>query len=263
MKCAIALVVCGLLAVSNAAPGKVQRKVFPDRIAGGEDAKQGEIPFQIQLQLFGSHYCGGSLVEVGGQQIIVSAAHCVEYNANSYTLVAGELNLRQNSGLEQTRRVKQIIAHREYDDWTYENDIAFLIPETPFQINENVKTIALPESRQQTTGEIVVSGWGNTQGGNDANILQKVQIPVVSDADCQSAYDAEGETIAESMLCAGLLGVGGKDSCQGDSGGPLRAVDGGYLAGVVSWGYGCADARYPGVNSEVSYFVDWISANLP
>lgn len=25
--------------------------------------------------------------------------------------------------------------------------------------------------------------------------------------------------------------------CVGDSGGPLRSVGGGYLAGVVSWGY--------------------------
>lgn len=34
---------------------------------------------------------------------------------------------------------------------------------------------------------------------------------------------------------------------QGDSGGPLRAVNGGYLAGVVSWGY-------------VSQYVCWTSS---
>lgn len=68
------------------------------------------------------------------------------------------------------------------------------------------------------------------------------------------------EEIAEHMLCAGLA-EGGKDSCQGDSGGPLAAVDGGYLAGLVSWGYGCALPRRPGVNTEVSYFIDWITRN--
>jgi len=51
------------------------------------------------------------------------------------------------------------------------------------------------------------------------------------------------------MICAGVTG-GGKDACQGDSGGPL--VVGDKLVGIVSWGVGCAEARYPGVYSNVA-----------
>ncbi|KAH1017632.1 hypothetical protein HUJ05_008244 [Dendroctonus ponderosae] len=57
------------------------------------------------------------------------------------------------------------------------------------------------------------------------------------------------------MLCAGYP-AGGYDACNGDSGGPL-IVDG-YLAGIVSWGYQCAVANYPGVYSSVPSLLSWI-----
>merc|ERR1712037_70331 len=65
--------------------------------------------------------------------------------------------------------------------------------------------------------------------------------------------------IADSMICAGLE-RGGKDSCQGDSGGPFMC--GNELTGVVSWGYGCAEAGYPGVYTQVSYFISWLNNNM-
>ena len=68
------------------------------------------------------------------------------------------------------------------------------------------------------------------------------------------------EFIYDQHICAGYQ-EGGTDSCKGDSGGPLTVQkDDGkwYLAGLTSWGTGCARPQYPGVYTEMAWFVDWV-----
>jgi hypothetical protein len=104
-----------------------------------------------------------------------------------------------------------------------------------------------------------VTGWGATsEGGTVAAILQEVKVPLVSNAACGAAV--ESAPITGNMLCAGYL-EGGKDSCQGDSGGPLVVPDenGGWkLAGLVSFGFGCAQPDEYGVYARVSRYTEWI-----
>jgi len=54
------------------------------------------------------------------------------------------------------------------------------------------------------------------------------------------------------------------DTCQGDSGGPLMAFVNNtwILAGLTSFGQGCAEAGYPGVYTRVSSFISFIDANF-
>ena len=66
------------------------------------------------------------------------------------------------------------------------------------------------------------------------------------------------------MLCASYRGVGGKDACQGDSGGPFVCNHNGnaVIAGVVSFGDGCAKPNKPGVYARVTTALDWIKNNM-
>lgn len=57
------------------------------------------------------------------------------------------------------------------------------------------------------------------------------------------------------------IGILGKDSCQSDSGGPVLWTDTTtnrmHLIGIISHGVGC-DSDYPGINTRVTWFLDWI-----
>ena len=53
------------------------------------------------------------------------------------------------------------------------------------------------------------------------------------------------------------------DTCQGDSGGPLLVLMPDHrwvLAGITSFGYGCARAQYSGVYARVLSLMNWINA---
>uniref|UniRef100_A0A3Q1EUP0 trypsin n=1 Tax=Acanthochromis polyacanthus TaxID=80966 RepID=A0A3Q1EUP0_9TELE len=87
--------------------------------------------------------------------------------------------------------------------------------------------------------------------------LQEVNVPIVTNSDCSNSYGG----ITDNMICAGLT-EGGKDSCQGDSGGPLVSKNDSIwvLAGVVSFGNGCAEPNFPGVYARVSQYQSWINS---
>ncbi|RWS29267.1 secreted salivary gland peptide-like protein [Leptotrombidium deliense] len=94
------------------------------------------------------------------------------------------------------------------------------------------------------------------------SVLQEVKVPIVSNDKCKSMFLTAGrhEYIPEIFMCAGYA-EGGRDSCQGDSGGPLQVQgDDGkwFLAGIISWGIGCAEPNLPGVCTRISKFKSWI-----
>ena len=118
-----------------------------------------------------------------------------------------------------------------------------------------------------------VSGWGTTTlggGGSVSNKMREVMVNLMDWEYCNNPQhvhpDMVGATVPDQEICGGTpdpdggMTLEGKDSCQGDSGGPLTCVRDGQpvVTGVVSWGFGCANAGNPGVYANVWHYMDWI-----
>ncbi|HAT71951.1 MAG TPA: trypsin [Elusimicrobia bacterium] len=226
---------------------------FPShaRIVGGVQATKGEFPFIVSLQsASGSHFCGGSLIR---KNWVLTAAHCVE-GGYLKSVVVGLHTQGVNAGTEKFT-VLQIIKHPKWNSQSMYNDYALV----KLSGDSTFAPVALNTKELSGNVDFVTAGWGATSESSQSisNLLMKVSVPLVSREICSAAYP---NSINESMICAGYP-KGGKDSCQGDSGGPLVTGAGAdtTLAGVVSWGVGCARPNKYGVYSKVNAALTWIN----
>ncbi|CAG9764484.1 unnamed protein product [Ceutorhynchus assimilis] len=265
----ITALILATLGLAYAAPSVDQPKVevpYPfhprtgGRIVGGVVASIKDLPWQVALLRNGALICGGAII---GPKVVLTAAHCV---VPSVIPSVSQLNIRAGSNLHNSGglrvAVSQIIIHPLYKDCLTcapDYDIAVL------HLASNIITHGTPtdairmyESNAMfhagTTA--TVSGWGATRENGSGSVqLRRVDVPVVTKANCRATY---GSIITERTICAGTA-AGGKDACQGDSGGPF--VINNKLAGVVSFGSGCARPGVPGVYSSIPGYRAWIRSN--
>ncbi|XP_050717404.1 trypsin II-P29-like [Eriocheir sinensis] len=231
------------------------------RVVGGYVTVLHEWPWQVALRKISDDFifCGGSLVS---PEWVVTAAHCMQYilKTDMYVTVGDyEREISTNNRLRVAVGVETVVSHPQYDTLTVDNDIALLRLSKALEYTLAVAPICLPCGMSETNfqkGTGTVTGWGTTaSNGNVSQVLLEAQLPLLTTKECRIYH---GNSVTTNMLCTYQEG---KDACQGDSGGPLAWKDAAnlhYLAGVVSWGYGCADANSPGVYTKVTKYLDWI-----
>lgn len=249
----------------TAAPALAKPPEPQHRIVGGTNVTPGKYPFMVSVQLNGSHYCGGTLIDANW---VLTAAHCtVGKAASSFKAKVGITYLSENA-TGKTFNVSSIKVHPSYGSPKSDSNDASLL-----QLSTSVNTANYPPIKISSSTydyleaagtNLITAGWGTTKSGARCcpDQMREVTVPAVSDASCGSSYGSSFD--APTMVCAG---VRGKDSCQGDSGGPLFAATGiGYVeVGIVSWGVGCARKNFPGVYTEVNNtgIRNWIQSWVP
>ena len=221
------------------------------------------------------YQCGGSLIAPG---VILTAGHCAE----KFRSQPGKLKVRcgewdtQNQTeprAHQDRTVQTLDIHPDFNDRNLANDWALLYTTEPFELQEHIDTVCLPDPEEQFDGQnCFATGWGKDQFGAAGEyqvVLKEIDLPVVSQQQCQESLRrtrlGRRFQLDDSFICAG--GIAGKDTCKGDGGSPLVCQSKGdpftYVqAGVVAWGIGCGEDATPGVYASVSKAVCWIDYSM-
>lgn len=216
--------------------------------------------------------CGATFL---GGKWVLTAAHCVDgASALLLKVNVGEYNL--TDGAQNARSIADIYIHGDYNADTINNDIALV------ELINSVDAPAVALANEQLTEQLsmehsvaTIIGWGGRTGyapgegptTNFPDVLHQVEQQLMTNQECRTVLADSLQTsqqnigVTSVMLCASDP-QGGKGSCQGDSGGPLLidSNTGPQQVGIVSWGFGCAAAGYPGVFTRVSQFKNWIAA---
>ena len=234
------------------------------------------LPYQLRLYFQGKPLCGATLLS---PNIALTAFHCIADHLFGFVVgmipiedlvvYAGayEFEIDENQESIQKRGVRKPFPIDNKDGFRVNDvpDLAVLLLDEPFEMNEFVTPACLPTREVPIGEECIVSGWGHTNtvpNPSDPETLRAATVSITKLDNCERSPPYIINPLGEYDICAYHPT---KDACNGDSGGPLvcKTNGGATLYGVVSRGPKCnsssLEGKY-GVYGNVYYFKDEIEA---
>lgn len=116
----------------------------------------------------------------------------------------------------QLRSVSDIIIHPQFDIVTFDNDIALIKVNEPFNLQSTfsrVVPICIEQDIPLLTYDIAtVSGFGSPAFNQKSRLhLYSTNIAIIDHKDCNDSY---GGGITDDMVCAGGMVPGKHDACS-------------------------------------------------
>lgn len=147
---------------------------FRNRIVGGENAREGDFPYQVSLRIKTTkmHFCGASIIS---NRFLLTAAHCARGKTPGYIYaVIGTIRLHEGG---TAIAVDKITLHSEWNSVQLINDIALIRTAVEIIFSQTIQAIALPTKNLPTEEKtnVLLSGWGRTSVKIMNFIFQKMR----------------------------------------------------------------------------------------
>ena len=132
------------------------------RIVGGQDADEGEYPWQVSWRTRSGdgayHSCGGSILSADW---VLSAGHCCA-GINAGEIAAGINDRYDNENKAQTSTFTKFL-HPDYSASNTNNDVCLLKLDMPLNLtSDRVSPIKLNRFDEWEDVKFTVTGWGTT-----------------------------------------------------------------------------------------------------
>lgn len=121
-----------------------------------------------------------------------------------------KLGMRNKDEEHDNRRVfvynvKEKFEHPNYNDQTFNEDIALLKLDGTVPINEHILPICLPTTQHEDF-KAIATGFGRLQSqGKQSDTLMKVNLERFTHTECKASYPEDGNVkiIEDTMICYG------------------------------------------------------------